>query len=204
MRAGAGNRALYTLFNMYNVLKQYQKEVIDPCKSRGHLWLNIDATLPYGKGRISFNADELSFLLEVGQANTFTDVMLEEQRFDINIGLIERRSVLLLEQAYPRLSDAGMHRGEQREIAEMKKILGENIVQQLRNMTDSILQFTGQNIESLERMFRRLRESLVLLYPERKFIEVRFSSGEVPPPVAGNVPPKRPTSLAHAGDGQRS
>lgn len=185
-RVGAGNRALYTLLNMFNVLKQYQKEVIDPCKPRGNLWLNMDATLPYGKGRISFNADELSFLLGVGQAATFTDVMLEEQRFDINIGLIERRSALLLEQAYTRLSEAGVRRGEPREIAEMEQILGQNIAQQLKYMTDSILQFTDQNVESLERMFKRLREALVLLYPKQKFIEVRFSSGEVPP-AAGNV-----------------
>jgi hypothetical protein len=161
---------------MWNVLKQYQKEAIDPNKARGHLWLNLDATLPYGKGRISFNGDEVSFLVDVGQAATFTDVMLEEQRFDISIGLIERRSALLLEQAYPRLSDAGIRRGEQREIAEMEQILGESITQQLKNMTDSILQFTGENIVSLENMFRGPREVLMRLYPKHKFFEVKFDS----------------------------
>jgi hypothetical protein len=63
------------------------------------------------------------------------EVMLEEQRYETNIALIEQRSVLLLNHAFPLLSDAGVHRGENRPIAEIANILGENIVQQLKELT---------------------------------------------------------------------
>jgi hypothetical protein len=37
----AGNRALFILTNMFNALRQHQKEVVDPYRNRHDAWLNL-------------------------------------------------------------------------------------------------------------------------------------------------------------------
>ena len=41
---GAANRAIYTLFNRWNILEQYRNEVLEPYRSKPDLWLNLAAT----------------------------------------------------------------------------------------------------------------------------------------------------------------
>ena len=40
-RVGVANRALYTLFNFWNILEQHRKEVIEPCRGKSDAWLNL-------------------------------------------------------------------------------------------------------------------------------------------------------------------
>jgi hypothetical protein len=49
----AGNRALFTLTVMYNELRQYQKEVVEPYRGKHDAWLNLHMTKPL-KENLSF------------------------------------------------------------------------------------------------------------------------------------------------------
>ncbi|WP_295646872.1 hypothetical protein, partial [uncultured Methylibium sp.] len=78
---GAGSRALYTIFNIWNTLEQYRKEVLEPYRGRPDSWLNLAASpaLPVGEHR--FQAGDLQFLLQSEHAQTYAALFLEEQRF---------------------------------------------------------------------------------------------------------------------------
>src|SRR3569832_712067 len=47
---GAANRAIYTLFNLWNILEQYRKEVLEAYRGKPDAWLNVAAntTTPAG------------------------------------------------------------------------------------------------------------------------------------------------------------
>lgn len=55
-RVGAVNRALYTLFNFWNILEQFRKEVIEPFRGKPDAWLNLLATVPSKYGLTAFEA----------------------------------------------------------------------------------------------------------------------------------------------------
>ena len=54
-RVGAANRALYTLFNLWNVLEQHRRDVIEPHRSKPDAWLNMAATPPIHAGLAKFD-----------------------------------------------------------------------------------------------------------------------------------------------------
>ena len=59
-------------------------------------WLNMSATSPMSYGLTSFQADNLAFLLQTEHANTYSELLLEEQRFRLVVHQIEMRSSIVL------------------------------------------------------------------------------------------------------------
>lgn len=84
----AANKALYTSFNIWNVQAQLRKEVIDPFRNRPDAWLNMAATVPARYGLTSYDAEAMSFLLGK-EAEIYSKLLLEEQRIDLVIKMIE-------------------------------------------------------------------------------------------------------------------
>jgi len=79
-RTAAGNRALYTLFNLWNVQAQIKQEVIDPHRSRSDAWLNMAASFPSHYGLTSFEAGELGELDELKMLHRNPEVREKAQK----------------------------------------------------------------------------------------------------------------------------
>jgi hypothetical protein len=176
-RVGAANRALYTLKNMWNVLRQYQREHLDGQRDQPDLWLNLAATPPFGQsqGLVQFEAGELTFLLSRTHGNIFDKMLLQEQRFKVTLGLVDRRTALVFSEVFPRMERAQVHVGDQRPIAEIEAILGISLVHQLKQLTPGIVQFVDEDVAALRALFGELRAALVSLYPHQEFINVDFN-----------------------------
>ncbi len=137
-------------------------------------WLNLVATKPAEFGFTRFEFKELSFLLQKGEATTFANVMLEEQRFHVVMGLIGQRSQLVLDEVFPRLSNADIRVGEQRPIADIEAILGISITHQLKEFTADIVSHVDEDVDSVKKTFVELRAAIQKIYPERKLVDVKF------------------------------
>jgi hypothetical protein len=170
---GAINRALYTIFEMWNVLRQYQREQLDEWRGRPDAWLNLTAT-PLGQAPITFEAGELSFLLETDQPNTMATVLLQERRLKLALGLIDQRSTLVLNSVFPRMAAAGVPVGANLPEPDIERIVGIDVVHKLRQYTDHIYRFVDTDVPDLEAAFRELRALAKRLYPKRKIIDVAF------------------------------
>lgn len=178
---GAINRALYTLFEMWNVLRQYQREHLDEWRGRPDAWLNLSAT-PLGQAPISFEAGELSFLLGTDQPNALANVMLQERRFKLAVGLIDQRSTLALNSVFPRMAAAGVPIGTNLAETDIKRILGIDVVHKLSQFTDHIYRFVDADVPDLEANFNELRSLGKRLYPKHKIINVAFELPDPPTP----------------------
>ena len=123
--AGA-NRALYTIYNMWNIVLQYQKEIVNPFRGNLDAWLSMSASPSMGTtyGLISFKADELNFLLQSEHANTFSIILLEEQRFLMMTRLIEDRSAIILKHVHPAMGNAKVRVGESLTEAKIECLIG--------------------------------------------------------------------------------
>lgn len=174
---GAGNRAIYGVYGFWNVLEQYRKEALEPFRARpDDAWLNLAAhpTPPSATDR--FQTADLQFLLENGQPSIFAALMLEQQRFDLAMGLIAGRSRLILESVFPKMAAAGFAVGKSQDLADVERALGIDLCHQLQQMTGAIYQNVDEDLASLRNVYDDLRSALKTIYPKRKFIQIVFET----------------------------
>jgi hypothetical protein len=175
-RVAALNNALFQIFRMWNALRQYQREHLEPFRGRRDGWLNLSATPVAQHAAVQFEGKELSFLLSTPKNNVFARVMLEEERYRLATALIEKRSELVLKEVFPRMSKAGIAVRENRDERDVEKILGIDIAHQLRQLTDHIFSFVDADEKSLREVYDELRSVAKGLFPTKAFIKVDWNS----------------------------
>lgn len=175
---GAGSRALYTIFNIWNTLEQYRKEVLEPYRGRPDSWLNLAASpaLPVGEHR--FQAGDLQFLLQSEHAQTYAALFLEEQRFALAIQLIRVRSELVLNEVFPKMGVAGFAIDENVAQAEVERTLGIDLTHKLKELTSAIYKNVDEDLASLVARHEELRAAMKKLYPDQKVLQVVFALPE--------------------------
>ena len=100
--------------------------------------------------------------------------MLEEQRFAIATALIKVRSTLVLDQIFPKMSDAHVPVGQSLPEPEVEKILGIELTHKLKQITAGIFTNVDEDLVSLKVQHDLLREAMKSLYPKRKVLQVFF------------------------------
>lgn len=186
-RIGAANRALFTLFNFWNILYQHKQEVIDPVRGREDAWLNMPATFPSDYGLTRFEAGDLTFLLDSREADVFATLMVEEQRFHIAMRLIEEHASLVRDVVHAKFGAAGIAPGTRAPSADLKRILGIDTITKLRALTDGIIKNVDEDLVSIQAAYDTLRAAMGRLYPKRPVVAAAF--GQQKPPVET---PERP------------
>jgi hypothetical protein len=180
---GAGNRAIYAVYALWNVLEQFRKEVLEPHRDTPGAWLNL-AAHPAPPVQVDrFQSSDLQFLLERGHADVFAALMLEEQRFNLAIDLIKSRSDLVLKRVFPLMGAAGFKVGKPQTLGDIENALGEDVCHQLKELTAMIYQNVDEDLASLLSLYTQLRQALQAMFPARKFVRVVFEE----PPKAANV-----------------
>ena len=173
---GAASRAIYTIFNLWNTLEQYRKEVLEPYRGKPDSWLNAAASPAIPKSDHAFQAGDLQFLLQTPQAPEYAGLFLEEQRFALAMELIRTRSDLVLNQVHPRMAAAGVPIGKNLAAGEVERILGIDLTHKLKQITAAIYTNVDEDLASLKSQHDRLRQAMKTLYPEQKVLQVVFES----------------------------
>lgn len=170
------NLALCTVYNLWNILIQIQEEVIDPCREKADAWFNMPASPNQSSSYAltSFQANELAFLLQTKQLNTFSNLLLEEQRFVMAMQLIEERSSIILNHVFPKLGAAGVPVGGKITEPEIEKTIGIDTVHKLKHLTSAIIKNVDEDLDSLKMAHDELRNTKKKLYPNEKFILIEF------------------------------
>lgn len=176
-KLAAVNRALLNLFFMWNTLKQYQLEVIDPHRDRDDAWLNMAVPPPFPEGVVaSFDIDALAFLLQSGRPMMLASLVLEEQRFATVVLMIEKRNSLLVNEVFPRCAAAGLSVGGDVLEELLYKLLPVDVVHQLKIYTKGIIDLVDRDLGTLRQNFVDLRAHYISAASGGKPINVDFDS----------------------------
>jgi hypothetical protein len=179
------NRALFTLTVMWDTLRQYQRDYLNPMRERPDRWLNLTShPLAAQHEGIQFEPGQLYFLL-TKKGTCFANVMLQERRFKLAVGMIQHRTQVMLNEAFPRLRN--VPKNSLMSEAEAERLLGIGITQQLKQFTDQIYEFVDEDLPSIEATFNELRAAAKDLYPKGKFIGNDFNA----PPFAPKARPSQ-------------
>jgi len=157
---GAGNRAIYGVYALWNVLEQYRKEVLEPYRGHADAWLNLAAHPAPPIATDRFQTADLQFLLERGKAGVFAALMLEEQRFNLAIDLIRTRSDLVLNGVFPKMAAAGFGVGQSQNQDAVEKVLGIDLCHKLKQVTKAIFLNVDEDLASLRSVYVDLCTSI--------------------------------------------
>ena len=175
---GAGSRAIYTIFNLWNTLEQYRKEVLEPYRGRPDAWLNLAANPAIAIGEHRFQAGDLQFLLQSKHAQTYAALFLEEQRFALAVQLIRVRSELVLQDVFPKMAAAGFAVGKNASQEDVEKALGVDLTHKLKEITSAIFKNVDEDLASLVGQHDELRAAIKQLYPKQNVLQVVFELPE--------------------------
>ncbi len=167
------NKALYTVFNIWNVQEQLRRDIVEDWKGKPDAWFNMPATPPVSYGITAFDANDLTFVLHK-DSELYSQLMLEEQRVASLIHLVEERSRVILEEAWPRMAAAGYVMGSSVALPTVEKVLGLDVVRRLHAYTDAIITHTQENLATLRLLHDRLRGFAKSRFPNDKFVQVLF------------------------------
>ena len=174
---GAASRALYTIFNFWNTLEQFRKEVLEPYRGKPDAWLNLAAHPAIATGDHRFEAGDLQFLLQSSHAQVYAALFLEEQRYKLAISLIKERSHLVLNEVFPRMAAAGFAVGRSASQEEIERTLGIDVVHKLKEITAALYKNVDEDLASLKAQHDALRSAIKQLYPRHKVLQVVFGAG---------------------------
>jgi hypothetical protein len=170
----ASNRTIYTVYDIWNTQKHYQKEIILPYEGKDDAWLNMSPTVKGMHESITFDVSNLDFLLSSGKPDIYQKLLLEEKRYRIILSLIEERSKLVFEELNPKMESFGCAPGVPIDMVKLEKHLGFDLVNKLKKLTEAIISHADENTASLEELHTNLHDYLTEIYPNEKFITVKF------------------------------
>jgi hypothetical protein len=173
-RIGAANRAIYVVYHYWNILEQFRKEVLEPHRGRPDAWLNLAAHPAIAEPTDRFLPNDLQFLLQVEQADTYVTLMLEEQRFLLALGLISARSSLVLNEVFPKMAAAQIGIRQAVPQDQIERILGVDVSHKLKEITAALYKNVDEDLASLRAAHDKLRSTMKSLYPKKKFLQVVF------------------------------
>ena len=174
-KANEGNLANLTLFQIWNDLRQYQKEHIETLK--GHpdaAWLELRATFPREVSPLEINANALAFLFEGKDKNLLPDILLEQIRYRMAIAMINRRTEKMIGLVYPRMEAIGMKPNEKIDSRVVAAALGPALTTEVKDLTSAIISHVNENLISLKITSEKLRKQLTELLPNQIILKIGF------------------------------
>lgn len=179
-KVAQGNLALFTLWQMWEVLNQYKKDIIDNAPKDSGQWLNMAATPHEQDHDLRFDPVKLYFLFEGKDLNILPQLVLEQRRFYNAIILINQRSDLMLKRIWPRLSDNGIQMSRQvYEEQQIHDIIGPGLLAEAKLLAPSLINNITEDLFSFRETFHKLRTQLIEQFPNSTFRNVRFETEPV-------------------------
>jgi hypothetical protein len=170
------NLVLFKLFGMWNVLEQYRDEIITlitPALEHPRAWIEMRVSPSTARGVGDVCMNELSFLLQTPHADLALDVLIQAQRFWIAMDLISTRTDLMFSRVRPAIAAAAPASEPSED--EFVRILGVDVVAQLKVLTGGIIKNVDEDLASLRITIAKLREATKKLYPDLDVIRLRFN-----------------------------
>ncbi len=169
-----GNKAIFDLKRMTDRLMNYQKDIINPYRERETVaFIVMPATPQLDKNDIKLKIEELYFLLESDDKNLLAEICLEEERYKICLDVINLRSQFHFE-AQQLLERNGIELYTNYSLDETSAALGLRLYDTLQGATKQVIENVDSAIKTHKQIIEKLRESLQRLYPDGKFIRIRF------------------------------
>lgn len=169
LRAGAINRAILVLVSQAHYLSTVQAELTKG-KDTWHQISNLRAFPNPPSSHARQRAEDLTFLVERGDANLIVEVEAVQRRYDECILHLNIRNDLLFEVVHPMAARAGIM-GKPITMEQFKHALGDMHFSRWEAAATHVYQVIPATLEAMPKLAAKLRDAGKKWFPRRKFIE---------------------------------
>ena len=169
LRAGAINRAILVLVSQAHYLSTVQAELTKG-KDTWHQISNLRAFPNPPSSHARQRAEDLTFLVERGDAHLIVQVEAVQRRYDDCILHLNIRNDLLFEIVHPMAARAGIM-GKPITMEQFKQALGDMHFARWETAATNVYQAIPATLEAMSKLAAKLRDAGVKWFPRRKFIE---------------------------------
>ncbi|GAA0706950.1 hypothetical protein ISN75_09645 [Dyella marensis] len=169
LRAGAINRAILVLVSQAHYLSTVQAELTKG-KDTWHQISNLRAFPNPPSSHARQRAEDLTFLVERGDAHLIVQVEAVQRRYDDCILHLNIRNDLLFEIVHPMAARAGIM-GKPITMEQFKQALGDMHFARWETAATNVYQSIPATLEAMPKLATKLRDAGVKWFPRRKFIE---------------------------------
>lgn len=170
-----GKIAIFNMMQMTSVLRNFQKQVIDPVRDRPTCFLEMRPTTHLEKNTITLNIETLYFLLDTDDRNLLGELVTEEARYQSALDAINERSRFHEQEVQPVLDRANFVQPGNYSVAQIEQALGNRLYSTLRNATDQVIDHVDSTILSLKLCADKLTASLKTQYPKETIISFEIT-----------------------------
>lgn len=166
----ASRRAIFVLSDMWNVVVQFQKDIVEPNLNRDDAWLNMEVSNFASWKPMKFDCSSLAFILDTEYAQSFAELLMEERRFEDLFRTVAERDKIINQRVFPALG-AIMPVGAQIDNVRFAQLLGHHTEHQLRILTAGILRQSDDLSKSLPVAQNKFRDVIAKIHPERGLLK---------------------------------
>ena len=169
LRAGAINRAILVLVSQAHYLSTVQAELAKGKDSWQQI-SNLRAFPSPPSSHARQRVEDLTFLVERGDANLIVEVEASQRRYDDCILHLNIRNDLLFEVVHPIAARSGLM-GKPISMEQFKQALGEMHFARWEMAATNVYQAVPAALEAMPKVAAKLRDAGRKWFPRRKFIE---------------------------------
>lgn len=173
-RKSAANQTIHLISNMYSNLRQYRREVIEPAETLPVPWLGLKGLLAYHY-QVNLPREGLLFMFE-GEgdgAQIYAELVMEEQRYNLAIGMIKQLHETIKSKLQPELELLGYYPGNVN-LQQLLTQLPPGLQIDLSSLTHETFKIVRENIESIQEVYGKFQESVKSQFPNIKVARLIF------------------------------
>jgi len=176
-QVAAINRAQFVLIRQWNLLRNFQAQIVDPFRNDPARPISMRPQLPVEETPARIDVDSLSFLLETDDRELVFRLLLEQQRFETAIRAINERSRLHIGEVQPRLVAGSILEKSEYVEDQVEAAVSSHRLLLLRRATDAVVEQVDLTLVSTQAMATEFQSAMKLRFPARSIIRM---SPEVP------------------------
>lgn len=173
-RKSAANQTVHLISNAYSNLRKYRREVIEPAETLPVPWLGLRGLLAYHH-EVNMPREGLLFMFEGESdgAQIYADLIMEEQRYNLAIGMIKQLHETIKNKLQPELERLGYYPGSVN-LQQLLTQLPLGLQIDLNSLTYETFKIVRENIESIQDVHDKFQESMKSQFPNIKVARLIF------------------------------
>jgi hypothetical protein len=168
-QVAAVNRAQFTLLMQLNQLMLIQKK-IEPFRHHPFRCIAMRSLLPFRDKVLPLDVNSLSFLLETDERQLLSELLLEQQRFNVAMQALNERSRIHIDEMQPRIV-AGIREEVEYLDSQWIEALGEPLYLKLKRMTDESIEQVDLSVDSCQVLVMRFHNVMKKRFPKHTIIQ---------------------------------
>ncbi|NVN97553.1 hypothetical protein HXX01_05015 [Candidatus Nomurabacteria bacterium] len=168
------NKTILMLFDMRNRLTLYKRDVLNPAIETGVPWIAMKPTIQF-QDEVKLPAEGLLFVLDTDNVQLYADLMIEVQRFNVVMQMINKLSTILSEEFQPTMQSLGYTNGINGIYPVVVETeIGPHLASRMKGLTSDIISNVTDNIASIDCVYEKFRAAMVNNFPDKKILGVTF------------------------------